>query len=214
MNEIWKNTSIEHYQVSNLGNIKSVGHYGYSRHKKTKSRWFDEHIITPDCTSGKARVYLSNRKHYMLHVLVAKAFPEICGEWFEGCHVHHKDHNPFNNHADNLLCLTEKEHFTLHFNDRGNFTGEHNPFYGKHHTSKTIRAYKKKNSKPIIQATLDGEEIMCWFSCTDCERDTKMSKASINRVCLGKQKTAYGFKWYYATLPSSHPLQSVPVPSS
>lgn len=36
MNEIWKNTSIEHYQVSNLGNIKSVGHYGYSRHKKNK----------------------------------------------------------------------------------------------------------------------------------------------------------------------------------
>lgn len=53
------------------------------------------------------------KTHYA-HIEVAKAFPEICGEWFEGCHVHHKDGNPLNNEATNLIVCTKQEHVQLH----------------------------------------------------------------------------------------------------
>ena len=51
--------------------------------------------------------------HYA-HVEVAKAFPEICGEWFEGCEVHHRDGDPFNNEARNLIVCTKDEHIQFH----------------------------------------------------------------------------------------------------
>lgn len=77
-----------------------------------------------------------------IHVLVARAFPEICGEWFDGCHVHHKDHNPLNNRADNLQVMTAEEHRKMHSESeitrrkRANF-GEKNGFFGKQHTEET-----------------------------------------------------------------------------
>ena len=41
-----------------------------------------------------------------VHRLVVWAFPEICGEWFEGAVVNHKDENPENNSAFNLETCT------------------------------------------------------------------------------------------------------------
>ena len=46
--------------------------------------------------------------------LIAKAFPDICGVWFDGCEVHHIDNNPTNNAAVNLSVLTHEEHKRLH----------------------------------------------------------------------------------------------------
>lgn len=54
-----------------------------------------------------------NRTRYA-HLEVAKAFPEICGEWFEGCEVHHKDGNSLNNEASNLIVCTHDEHVEFH----------------------------------------------------------------------------------------------------
>lgn len=61
-----------------------------------------------------------NNNSYACHILVAKLFPEICGEWFKGCHVHHKDHNKWNYKASNLIVLTPKEHFKAHKGDKKN----------------------------------------------------------------------------------------------
>lgn len=47
-------------------------------------------------------------------VFVAKNNPDICGEWFEGCEVHHKDGNPSNDVPENLICLTPQEHHSAH----------------------------------------------------------------------------------------------------
>lgn len=54
-----------------------------------------------------------NHNHYV-HQEVAKAFPEICGEWFEGCEVHHKDGNTENNEATNLIVCTKEQHLAFH----------------------------------------------------------------------------------------------------
>ena len=40
--------------------------------------------------------------------LVAKTFPEICGEWFDGCEVDHIDTDRFNNNAHNLRVTDKK----------------------------------------------------------------------------------------------------------
>lgn len=41
-----------------------------------------------------------------IHRIIAWTFPEICGEWFEGAVVNHKDENPENNSAFNLEVCT------------------------------------------------------------------------------------------------------------
>ena len=41
-----------------------------------------------------------------VHRIIALTFPEICGEWFEGAVVNHKDCNPENNSAFNLEVCT------------------------------------------------------------------------------------------------------------
>lgn len=57
-------------------------------------------------------------KTFLIHRIVAKAFPEICGKWFEGCEVHHLDFNPLNNRVDNLIVCTSKEHDVYHHEKR------------------------------------------------------------------------------------------------
>jgi hypothetical protein len=41
-----------------------------------------------------------------LHKIIADTFPEICGEWFEGAVINHKDENPENNSCLNLEYCT------------------------------------------------------------------------------------------------------------
>ncbi len=52
-----------------------------------------------------------------VHVIIAKTFPEVCGEWFDGAVVHHKDKNPHNNSAFNLLVMSNSEHVKYHMNE-------------------------------------------------------------------------------------------------
>ena len=81
-----------------------------------------------------------------IHRLVAMAFPDICGEWFEGCQVDHIDGNVDNNKATNLLVCTAKQ------NMNNPLTKQHisaatkrvikekgHPLKGKHHSEETKR---------------------------------------------------------------------------
>lgn len=54
--------------------------------------------------------------HYTIffNKLMAIAFPDICGEWFDGCEVHHIDGNQENDAATNLKVMTREEHHRLH----------------------------------------------------------------------------------------------------
>ena len=201
MTEKWKDIlGYEgYYQVSNLGRVKSVPITGKGI---GKGSWRKSLVLKGEKEkSGKVRYTLQkDGKHrkYFAHVLVAQTFPEICGSWFEGCHVHHKDLNRSNNEATNLICLVPEQHFNLH-KSMGYHSKEKNAWYGKELPSKTKIKIAKKLKKPIIQSDRSGKDLVYWFSATDCEKETGFDKAAINRCCLGKQKTSYGFYWRYAS---------------
>ncbi len=70
-------------------------------------------IQTNPKRQNRKEVNTSKGKLYV-HILVAKGFPEICGEWFDGCEVHHKDGDVTNNNAANLQIVSKKQHWLLH----------------------------------------------------------------------------------------------------
>jgi len=54
-----------------------------------------------------------------------------------------------------------------------------------------------KKRKPVYQLDLDGNVIKLWAHAGDAERELIITKGKISAVCLGKRKTAGGFKWRY-----------------
>ena len=167
------------YTVSNYGNLKC---------KNFKNVEGSERI-TKQTKNGLGYVYVGLKgKAIPIHILVAKAFPEICGEWFENADVHHKDFDRTNNNANNLQVITKKEHHRLHLN-RNN----------KEQIKKTIEVL----SKPVIQYTLDGEFVAEYPSAKEAERQTNIKQSNISNCCIGairkgyKVKTAGGYKWSF-----------------
>lgn len=86
-----------------------------------------------------------------LNKIIANAFPEICGEMYEGCDVHHIDGDCTNDSAYNLKVMTKEEHRRLHdgvivkYDLYGNKLGEYTTSYeaaisvGKPHKHAAIR---------------------------------------------------------------------------
>lgn len=110
-NEIWKPVvGYEgYYEVSNLGRVKSV-------ERKVKGKIYQDVQTKPELikkpipdSKGYYRVCLwkdNKRKLYRIHHLVAKAFPEICGEWFDGAEIDHLNTVITDNRAINLKWAT------------------------------------------------------------------------------------------------------------
>ena len=57
------------------------------------------------------------------------------------------------------------------------------------------------NKKPIIQLDINtNEEIKEWASASDIEKEMRFLATFITKVCKGKSKQAYGYKWKYKNL--------------
>lgn len=99
-NEVWKPVvGYEgYYVVSNYGRIRSLK-TGVIMHQYKQRKGY---LSVSLCKNGTL-------KTYKVHRLVALAFPEICGKWFEGATVNHKDENKQNNNASNLEWLSLKD---------------------------------------------------------------------------------------------------------
>jgi len=59
------------------------------------------------------------------------------------------------------------------------------------------RKYPSNTPKPIIQYDKDGKELTRWNSLMEIERTLRKRMAHVRDACIGKRKTAYGFRWSY-----------------
>jgi group I intron endonuclease len=88
--------------------------------------------------------------------------------------------------------------------------GKNNPHYGigpmkdKKMSNETKRkigisnsGYNNKNSKSVLQFSLDNVLIKEWSSSGEVGRVLNISQGNISNCCNKKQKTAYGFIWRY-----------------
>lgn len=101
------------YEVSNMGNVRSVDRYVDKILKGKQTKEFKKGKILKlgkHITNGRFRVELYNKdnssKKHSIHRLVLEAFIGPCPEGMECCH---RDDNPSNNRLDNLYWGTRKD---------------------------------------------------------------------------------------------------------
>jgi hypothetical protein len=100
--EIWKKVLglEEFYEVSNLGNVRSLERDGVTNYGKRK--YGGNNLKSFIALSGYPSINLTKkgfRKQYLLHRLVLEAFIGKCPDGMEGCH---NDGNRTNCKLDNL----------------------------------------------------------------------------------------------------------------
>ena len=134
-------------------------------------------------THGNPNIGTLRRYKRFVHVLVAAAFPEICGEYYEGATIDHIDGNKANNKAENLRVCSMKENTS-------------NPI-----TTEKKKKNQKYKSSTIRQMDLEGNEIKIWKSGI-LKKDKNFGKliGHIFSCCAGHRKTSGGFKWEYVKL--------------
>ena len=166
-----------YYIVNDIGVVSSLDRVDCAgRHLKGKVL---KQIVAPN---GYVQVALSingKPRTARVHEIVARAFPEICGEWFEGAEINHKDENPLNNIATNLEWCTSK----------------YNTNYGGHN-----RRMQLSLSKEIIQYSLDGCFLKKWESSEQAAKELNLSGSNIRKCCKinNRYKTVGGYIWRYS----------------
>lgn len=157
-----------HYEVSSLGRVRSLK-YGKIR------------ILKPHLNNcGRIDVCLhknGEQRVILVHRIVAFAFPEICGEYFTGADVNHKDENPQNNKAINIEWCDRR--------------------YNINYGTRNERVAKKRR-KPCGQYR-NGVLLRSFTSVKEAEEETGIQRTSIRSCCNKKKyfKTAGGYEWRY-----------------
>lgn len=171
------------------------GHPGYFVSNQERLR-HNNRILKGRVNKGRRMVSFGRHTETFYHVIVAKAFPEICGIWFEGCHIHHKDFNPLHNTPENLVIMSELEHLRLHYQ----FQSDKFKKPSKERSQSISKALAGRRAVekhiPILQLALDGTLVKEWECITDVVSEG-YSPGNVCWCCKGKLKSAYGFKWQY-----------------
>lgn len=127
--EIWKDIPNYEgmYQVSNLGNVKSLKRYVKG---KIENRLQKENILSKrlvgDIRNQYYAVTLCNnkdRKQIKVSVLVAMAFLNHTSNGYAGFTVDHIDNNPLNNNLTNLQVITKRENSSKDRKGISKYTG-------------------------------------------------------------------------------------------
>ena len=138
--------------------------------------YYRNRFMKPETTkNGYNRVILldsnGNRKHYLIHRLVAEAY--LPNPYNLPC-VNHKDEVRTNNYLNNL------EWCDYSYNNQ----------YGDR-----IKKVSDKTSKKVKQMTMDGIVIKVWDSAAEASRE--LGICQVYRAANGARKSAGGYKWEY-----------------
>lgn len=140
-----------------------------------------------------------NKETERVQRIIAMAYPEICGTWFEGCQVDHKDGNKLNNTPLNLTVCTQKENLNnpITLARKGEVMKERwSSQENREKQSKALTNHPNK-SKEIVQLSMDGAFVAEYPSIMEAERQTGLNNANISECSKGKRKSAGGFRWLY-----------------
>lgn len=192
MEEIWKDISGYEglYEVSNLGRVRSIPRkLLVSRNGTVYEVPYRSHILMPQRSNhGYRGVWLykkdekSNRRKgtfILIHRLVAEAF---CEKEPGDCEVNHINECKVDNRACNLEWCTHKE----------------NSSYGTRGEKISKANTNGKQSKPVVQLTLNGKFVAYYPSLAEIKRQTGFNHKNICNLLHGHGNTAYGYKWQYA----------------
>ena len=168
--EVWKDiTGYEGlYQVSNLGRVKSL-----PRVNRCVDKYYTRKgkVLTghPD----------KNGRRFMVHRLVAMSF------------IPNSNKLPQVNHINEIV--NDNRVANLEWCDC-----KYNIQYGTGIKRRAKSQMNRHGAKKVLQFTLHGEFIREFPSTMEIVRVCGFRQSHINECCLGKAKTAYGYKWKYA----------------
>lgn len=174
MKEIWKDIKDYEglYQVSNLGNVKSLKKQ-IIRNNKYKQT-FQEKILKPGLSkNGYLTVSLCKKgkqKTFTIHRLVAEIFIENKNNY--KC-INHKDENKLNNKVNNLEWCTYE--YNNQYNDK-----------------------MKHRRKEVFQYDKNNNFIKKWSGLITIQKELGINRNNVTRACKGVRKTAGGYIWRYA----------------
>lgn len=177
-NEEWRDVAGYEglYMVSNYGRVKSLDRRN-NINQLVKGRIMKLEIHK----SGYVSVGLSKNgfvKRCLVHRLVGQAFIPNPDNYPQ---IDHKDSDPLNNNVSNIRWVTPSQNVNT-----------------EHRRSLVIVAtVNGKNSKPVLQYTLDGEFVREWPSTMEIQRVLGFSNGSIGRVCRGEYRQSNGYLWRY-----------------
>ena len=188
MEEIWKDIDGYEglYQVSSLGNVRSLNYrrLGYSKNLTPK---------TNRCGRLWVELYKDGvGKPMQIHRLVGLAFID---NPLNLPQINHLDENPKNNRADNL------EWCTLEYNVMYSVR-RHPDRYGNRSVWKKTKHGRQRRDlrrRKIDQLAIDGTLVARWDSVNTIKDKIGVNAWFISECCRGNRKTAYGFRWQYAT---------------
>lgn len=179
--EIWKPVvGYEHnYEVSNLGNIRSIcitnPHNGKLIRRKNprmlkQYKDKDGYLLTGLCKNGTLTTF-------RVHRLIAKAFIPNPLNYEQ---INHKNEQKDDNRIENLEWCSS--FYNNNYGNRSNLA------------SKSLRN-NKRQSKPILQITLDGIVVAEYPSAKEAKRQTGIH--NITSACnhVLRHKTAGGYIW-------------------
>lgn len=171
MEEIWKSFGYEDYEISNFGRVKS---YKYDKENGRIMKPYRDskgYLQIDLQLDGRKR---HNRKHFVVHILVAQAFlpnPDNLPQ------VNHKDENKENNCVDNLEWCTN----------------EYNEAYGTR-----VERVMKKIRKPVYSIDDDGnrEDFIGVRAAGRAMTENPDSSGSQIRASIRTGRKAYGRNWF------------------